>query len=481
MAYQNDRGGRGGYQGGSRGTSGGERSGGKSTFKRGDDAGRGSYGKPADRTANARGGYPGNRAKDGEAPKQGGYRGNSYNRSDGEAPRQGGYRGNSYNRSDGEAPRQGGYRGNSYNRSDGEAPRQGGYRGNSYNRSDGEAPRQGGYRGNSYNRSEGEAPRQGGYRGKPADRTANAHDDSDARRARYAEKRWQNDNEKPAYKRDDRSAKPQYEAPVNERAPYDKRTDEAVPEEPWFLMGRNAVREAVKAGRSIDRILVTEEQDGSLGEIVRMARDRQLIIRTVDRKKLDEMTLPFGHNGRPGNHQGIIALVPEVEYCSVTDVLNAAKEKGEAPFVVLLDEILDPHNLGSIIRSACCAGAHGVVISKRRAASVTAAVAKASAGAINYMKIAKVANLSTAIQTLKDAGLWISGAVMDGTPMTAVDLTGPMAIVIGSEGEGLGKLIQKNCDHLVSIPMKGPMDSLNAAVAAAVLLFEKNRQDALKG
>ncbi|MBQ3108566.1 MAG: 23S rRNA (guanosine(2251)-2'-O)-methyltransferase RlmB [Clostridia bacterium] len=245
-------------------------------------------------------------------------------------------------------------------------------------------------------------------------------------------------------------------------------------------MGRNAVREAIKAGRSIDRILVVEEQDGSLGEIINMARDRNLIIREVDRKKLDEMCMPFGHGDKPGNHQGIVAQVPGVEYCDVGDILALAKERGEDPFVILLDGVEDPHNLGSIIRSAECAGAHGVVITKRRSASVTAAVAKASAGAVEYMKVAKVSNLGNAIERLKQDGLWVAGADMAGETMNKVDLAGPLALVIGSEGDGLSRLVKEKCDFLVSIPIFGHVDSLNAAVAAAVLMYQKRGMDAAK-
>jgi 23S rRNA (guanosine2251-2'-O)-methyltransferase len=271
--------------------------------------------------------------------------------------------------------------------------------------------------------------------------------------------------------------------PFPETPQTDDRPDAAVSETnelPYFLMGRNAVREAIKSGRSIDRILVVEEQDGSLREIIGMARDNNLVIRTVDRKRLDELCMPFGHGGKPGNHQGILAMVPDIEYATLDDILALAKERGEPPFLLLLDEINDPHNLGSMLRSAACAGVHGVVLPKRRAASVTAAVAKASAGAVEYVKVAKVVNLSVAIEQLKEAGVWIAGADMDGTPMADVDMSGPLALVIGNEAEGLSRLVRDKCDHLVSIPMRGPMDSLNASVAAAVLLFEKNRQDAAK-
>ena len=249
-------------------------------------------------------------------------------------------------------------------------------------------------------------------------------------------------------------------------------------EQPYLLIGRNAVREAVKSGRSIDRILVTNEHDGSLGEIVSLARERKLVVREVDRKKLDELCMPFGHGGKTANHQGIVAYAAGVTYCEIADILAVAKERGEAPFVIVLDEIEDPHNLGSIIRSADCAGAHGVIIGKRRSASVTAAAVKASAGATEYVKIARVVNINAALQQLKSAGLWVAGADMQGENMRTQELRGPLALVIGNEGEGLSKLVRENCDFLVSIPMQGHIDSLNAGVAAAILMFEKKRQDA---
>jgi 23S rRNA (guanosine2251-2'-O)-methyltransferase len=263
-----------------------------------------------------------------------------------------------------------------------------------------------------------------------------------------------------------------------------KRTYEPAPEinerdeQPYLLIGRNAVREAIKSGRSIDRVLVTTEHDGSLGEIVTLARERKLVVREVDRKKLDELCMPFGHGGKTANHQGVVAYAAGVTYCEIADILDAAKEKGEAPFVIVLDGVEDPHNLGSIIRSADCAGAHGVIIGKRRSASVTAAAVKASAGATEYVKIARVVNISAALTQLKAAGLWIAGADMNGESMRSAAMKGPLAIVIGNEGEGLSKLVRNNCDFLVSIPMQGHIDSLNAGVAAAILMFEKKRQDA---
>lgn len=252
----------------------------------------------------------------------------------------------------------------------------------------------------------------------------------------------------------------------------------AEPEElPYLIIGRNAVREAVRSDRSIDRILVSRERDGSLGELMKLIKEKNIQYREVDRKKLDELCLPFGHGGKTANHQGIVAYAAGVEYCSIQDILNVAKERNEAPFVVVLDGVEDPHNLGSIIRSAECAGVHGIILGKRRSASVTPAVVKASCGATEYMKIARVVNISGALEELKRAGLWVAGADMNGVSMSKQGLNGALALVIGSEGSGLTKLVRENCDFLVSIPLKGKIESLNASVAASVLMFEKCRQD----
>lgn len=274
--------------------------------------------------------------------------------------------------------------------------------------------------------------------------------------------------EETAYKARDKQA---------ENAP---QANEEQDELPYLIMGRNAVREAVRSGRSIDKILVTKEIDGSLREIINLARDNNIRVDSVLREKLDELCMPFGHGQKTGNHQGIVAMVPGVEYCEIADILNFAKEKGEKPFIIILDGIEDPHNLGSIIRSAVCAGAHGIIIPRRRAVSVTAAACKASAGAVEYAHIARVANIANAIARLKDEGLWIAGADMSGTAMTSARMEGALALVIGSEGDGIGRLVKEKCDFLVSIPMFGQIDSLNAAVAAAVLMFEKRRQDGIR-
>ena len=274
--------------------------------------------------------------------------------------------------------------------------------------------------------------------------------------------------EETAYKARDKQA---------ENAP---QANEEQDELPYLIMGRNAVREAVRSGRSIDKILVTKEIDGSLREIINLARDNNIRVDSVVREKLDELCMPFGHGQKTGNHQGIVAMVPGVEYCEIADILNFAKEKGEKPFIIILDGIEDPHNLGSIIRSAVCAGAHGIIIPRRRAVSVTAAACKASAGAVEYAHIARVANIANAIARLKDEGLWIAGADMSGTAMTSARMVGALALVIGCEGDGIGRLVKDKCDFLVSIPMFGQIDSLNAAVAAAVLMFEKRRQDGIR-
>ena len=246
---------------------------------------------------------------------------------------------------------------------------------------------------------------------------------------------------------------------------------------PNVIMGRNAVREAIKKGRSIDRILIaTGTQDGSIREIRNLAAQAKLIIKEVSRQKLDELCMDFGYGGRPGNHQGIVAIVPEKEYVTVEEILAYAREKGEEPFVILLDSIQDPHNLGAIIRSAECMGAHGVIIPKRRSAPLNAAASKASAGALEYMRVCKVTNLAATIEELKKQGLWIAGASMEGQPVFQCNLKGALAVVIGAEGDGLSRLLKEKCDFLVSIPINGMVDSLNASVAAGVMMYERLRQ-----
>ena len=272
--------------------------------------------------------------------------------------------------------------------------------------------------------------------------------------------------------------RPRKDKAIRPAAPVPAQIEEKEPDElPFLIFGRNAVKEAVKAGRSIDKILVQTEPDGSLREITALAKDAKIIVHEVNRKKLDEVCLPFGHGGKTANHQGIVAYTAGVEYCEVADILSYASERGEKPFVVVLDGVEDPHNLGSIIRSADCAGAHGIILGKHRSAPVTAAAVKASAGASEHMLISRVVNISAALEELKEAGLWIAGADMGGESMYKQDMTGAFALVIGNEGEGLSRLVRERCDYLVSIPMRGHVDSLNAGVAAGILLFEKQRQE----
>ena len=238
-----------------------------------------------------------------------------------------------------------------------------------------------------------------------------------------------------------------------------------------LIEGRNAVIEALRAGRTIDKIYIAKgDVDQTLGHIASKARSAGVVVVEADRRKLDAMSQTHAH-------QGVIALCAVKEYCTVADILAIAQARGEPPFVIVCDEISDPHNLGAIIRSAECAGAHGVIIPKRRSAGLTAVVAKTSAGAVEHVAIARVPNLSAAIGELKKSGLWVYGAAAEGaSPMWQTDLTGPVCLVIGSEGDGIGRLVRENCDFLVSIPLKGQISSLNASAAAAVLMYEVLRQ-----
>ena len=241
-------------------------------------------------------------------------------------------------------------------------------------------------------------------------------------------------------------------------------------EEPQIIEGRNAVLEALRAGKPIDKLFVLDGcQDGIVNTIKREARKQDAIINFVKKERLDQMSVT-------GHHQGVIAAASAYTYGSVEDILEAAREKGEDPFIFLLDNIEDPHNLGAIIRTANLAGAHGVIIPKRRACGLTAAVARASAGALNYTPVAKVTNLAAAIEELKKEGLWFVCAQMGGESMYRLKLTGPIGLVIGNEGDGVGRLVQEKCDFTASIPMRGNIDSLNASVAAGVLAYEIVRQ-----
>ena len=238
-----------------------------------------------------------------------------------------------------------------------------------------------------------------------------------------------------------------------------------------IIEGRNAVIEALRTETAIDKIYIAKgETDKTLGHIASKARDMGIVVVEADRRKLDNMS-------RTHAHQGVIALAAVREYVSVESILNAAAEKGEAPLLVVCDEISDPHNLGAILRTAECAGAHGVIIPKRRSAGLTAVVAKTSAGAVSYMPVARVPNIAALLKDLKKQGVWVFGTAAEGTTtLYNADLKGPAAIVIGSEGDGMSRLVSDNCDFLVSIPMKGKISSLNASAAAAILLYEAVRQ-----
>lgn len=236
------------------------------------------------------------------------------------------------------------------------------------------------------------------------------------------------------------------------------------------IEGRNAVLEALRAGKPIDKLYVLDGcPDGPVRTIIREAKKGDTIINYVKKERLDQLS-------ETGHHQGVIAMAASYEYATVEDILEKAKEKGEAPFIFVLDNIEDPHNLGAMIRTANLAGAHGVIIPKRRAVGLTSTVARTSAGAINYTLVAKVTNLKQTMEQLKKEGMWFVCADMDGTPYYQMDLKGPMGLVIGNEGEGVSRLIKETCDFVASIPMKGDIDSLNASVAAGVLAFEIARQ-----
>jgi len=236
------------------------------------------------------------------------------------------------------------------------------------------------------------------------------------------------------------------------------------------IIGRNPVAEAIKSGREIDKIMVKKgEIEGSLRPIIKKARDMGIPVIEADKNKLDQLA-----DG--GNHQGVIAYVASHEYASIDDIFKKAEEKGESPFIVILDKITDPHNFGSIIRTANCAGAHGIIIPKRGSVGLNETVAKTSAGAIEYVPVAKVTNIAQTIDILKEKGVWVAGAEAGGDTMYKTDLSGSMALVIGSEGEGISRLVKEKCDFLVEIPMFGDVNSLNASVAAAVLMYEVVRR-----
>ena len=240
--------------------------------------------------------------------------------------------------------------------------------------------------------------------------------------------------------------------------------------EEFVIEGRNAVIEAFRAGKTVDKLFVLEHcKEGSMNTVLREAKKHDTIINYVKKERLDQMS-------ETGKHQGVIAYIAAFEYATVDDILKKAEDKGEPPFVVILDDIEDPHNLGAIIRTANLAGAHGVIIPKHRAAGLTATAVKASAGAVSYTPVAKVTNISKTIEELKDKGLWFVCADMGGTTMYDLDLKGPIGLVVGNEGKGVSRLVKEKCDFIASIPMKGDIDSLNASVAAGVLAYEIVRQ-----
>ncbi|NLO82501.1 MAG: 23S rRNA (guanosine(2251)-2'-O)-methyltransferase RlmB [Clostridiales bacterium] len=243
-----------------------------------------------------------------------------------------------------------------------------------------------------------------------------------------------------------------------------------IDESRWQIEGRNPVMEALRSGRTIEKILVVKGlREGGIRNILSTAKDMGIVIQEVDRRLLNSIS-------QTRAHQGIIAVTTPYSYVSVEDILEKAKKAEEPPFILVLDEIEDPHNLGAIIRTAECCGVHGIIIPKRRAAGLTPAAVKASAGAVEHIPIAKVNSIAWALELLKKHGLWVAGADAGGKPYTLHDMKGPIALVIGSEGKGLRRLVREKCDFLVGIPMKGKINSLNASVAAAVLMYEIVRQ-----
>ena len=240
------------------------------------------------------------------------------------------------------------------------------------------------------------------------------------------------------------------------------------------IEGRNTVLEAFRSGKCVDKLFVLDGcHDGPVNSIMREARKKDTLVQYVSKERLNQLS-------QTGTHQGVIAVVAAYEYSTVEDILQKAKDKGEDPFILLLDGIEDPHNLGAIIRTANLAGAHGVIIPRRRAVGLTATVARTSAGALNYTPVAKVANLTKTMEVLKKEGMWFVCADMDGQKMYQLNLRGPIGVVIGNEGEGVSRLVKEKCDFVASIPMKGDIDSLNASVAAGVLSYEVVRQRMMK-
>jgi 23S rRNA (guanosine2251-2'-O)-methyltransferase len=263
-------------------------------------------------------------------------------------------------------------------------------------------------------------------------------------------------------------AKRKYNKPI-----YTSEVNDA--EDESLVSGRNAVRELLENGRDIEKIYVQSgEREGSLNQIIAIARERNIIVKEVDRSRLDELS-------RGGRHQGVVAIASERNYFSVEDILSYADSRGEKPFIVVLDGVEDPHNLGAIIRSAECSGVHGVIIPKRRAVGLTQTVGKASAGAIEHMRVAKVVNIARTLDELKEKGLWIYAADMGGAAHYDTDMSGGVALVLGSEGFGISRLVKEKCDFVVSIPLYGSVNSMNVSCAASVIMSEIARQRHIKG
>ena len=250
---------------------------------------------------------------------------------------------------------------------------------------------------------------------------------------------------------------------IPEQSPLGQAHENDMPEDSYILTGRNPIREALKNGRDLEKLLVQKgELSGSAKEIISTAKAQKVMIQTVEKKRLDEIA---------PQHQGLIAFASAYQYSTVEEILETAAERNEPPFIILLDGITDPHNLGAVIRTAECAGAHGVIVPQHRSTGLTPAAVKASAGAVEYLKVARVANLNQCIDQLKEKNIWVYAVTMDGADYRTVDFTGPAALVIGAEGSGISSLTEKKCDYAVSLPMKGKLDSLNASVAAGIMMY----------
>ncbi|MEG2950158.1 MAG: 23S rRNA (guanosine(2251)-2'-O)-methyltransferase RlmB, partial [Clostridia bacterium] len=429
----------------------------------------GGYGRTSEGTARPQGGGYG-RTSEGTARPQGGGYGRT---SEGSARPQGG----GYGRPSGGARPQGG----GYGRPSGGARPQGGFArperdgGSERPRSETVA-RPSGFRDTTRATPYGERPPM--ERNAPrGDRKAGNYRFSSGEPSRYAERgnaitprpygeqrraRTDEDNRFDHYRYD---APAQYTAPSQQGVPVEE-DGELVPNEN-LLSGRNPIREALKSGRDIEKLLVSRgELSGSAREIVQMAKERHIPVQEVDRARLDAIT---------HNHQGMLAFASAYQYSTLEAMLELAKARNEAPFLVILDGITDPHNLGAIIRTAECAGAHGVLVQERRAVGLTPAAVKASAGAVEHLPVARVTNLSATIETLKAQNIWVYAADMDGEDYTKVDFSGALALVIGAEGEGVSRLVRESCDKTISLPLRGQLDSLNASVAAGILLYTAMR------